>query len=392
MKYNTEDIFKKIKDIKLTEAEKSSILRAISDFAEKNQISSVMEQGNGRHHTMSGPWSWPVSIISINYQRMTLALIIILALTGGTSLAAQGALPGDALYPVKIHLNEKIESALTVGAEADARVEAKHALLRLQEAETLAANGRLDDETRAEVKERFESETNAFDNRIQELKEEGNLKAVVDVSGDFEADLGKHLEAIVSLSGTNPKQKPFIVDVADSIKTEASASAKNRIEAEGNRVEVSGKTEAKAAAEGVLNAALNKIEEVRKFFGEFSGKVSAEIKAKAEAELKVANDLIVQGKAKFEAGNYGDAFSYFKKAAYTAEDAKLLYIFDIRANTKEPEQGDQSSKIEGSGEVKNESNTNDDTKLDADVHSDTIININGSNIDSSGKVKVKIGW
>ena len=42
---------------------------------------------------------------------MTIALIIALVLGGGTSFAAEGSLPGDLLYPVKIGVNEEFRRA-----------------------------------------------------------------------------------------------------------------------------------------------------------------------------------------------------------------------------------------------------------------------------------------
>src|SRR5438552_3912642 len=64
----------------------------------------------------------------------SIAALIMLA-SAGTALGAQNALPGDVLYPVKLHVNEKLETALASSPEAKALVSADLAERRLSEAD-----------------------------------------------------------------------------------------------------------------------------------------------------------------------------------------------------------------------------------------------------------------
>lgn len=73
-----------------------------------------------------------------------LALIALLFAGGGTAALADGALPGDTLYAVKVHVNENIEHALAFTPEAKADVDIRHAEERLSEIELLAAKGDTD--------------------------------------------------------------------------------------------------------------------------------------------------------------------------------------------------------------------------------------------------------
>ena len=52
---------------------------------------------------------------------MYIALIIALLLSGGASLAVENSSPGDALYPVKTHLNEEVKNVLTFGSSVQAK-------------------------------------------------------------------------------------------------------------------------------------------------------------------------------------------------------------------------------------------------------------------------------
>ncbi len=73
-----------------------------------------------------------------------LAAVMILVLGGGSlSYAAEYALPGDTLYPVKVHVNEEMHGALALSPEAKAAWAARRAERRIKEAKTLAAAGRL---------------------------------------------------------------------------------------------------------------------------------------------------------------------------------------------------------------------------------------------------------
>lgn len=87
------------------------------------------------------------SLFSYN-MRMSLAGLLLFMLAGsGTVSAAQGALPGDILYPIKLAVNEKVEVALAPNASAKVEVQVRLAGRRVAEAQTLAAQGRLDEKT-----------------------------------------------------------------------------------------------------------------------------------------------------------------------------------------------------------------------------------------------------
>lgn len=72
------------------------------------------------------------------------ALALLLVVGVSSASAAQGSLPGDLLYPVKISITEQVETALAVGLEAKAQIHADLATRRLEEAQSLAVLGKLD--------------------------------------------------------------------------------------------------------------------------------------------------------------------------------------------------------------------------------------------------------
>src|SRR5581483_8271791 len=85
-----------------------------------------------------------------------LAAVLIIVLGSGTAYASEGALPGDALYAVKVHGTEPALGALAVSDEAKAQWHATVAQTRLEEAETLASQGKLDATTSQELAANFD--------------------------------------------------------------------------------------------------------------------------------------------------------------------------------------------------------------------------------------------
>lgn len=96
------------------------------------------------------------SFISSPRFALPVAVLLVLGLGSGTAFAARGSLPGDILYPIKINVNERVEVALASTPAAKAVTEEKIAGRRVDEAQTLAAQGRLDATTTQELEDNFD--------------------------------------------------------------------------------------------------------------------------------------------------------------------------------------------------------------------------------------------
>jgi len=125
-------------NIRLTSAEKSVMRARI--FENKGQS---LAQGSPRTVLTRSPY-----VFMSYHVRMVLAGLLLFVLAGtGTVSAAQGALPGDLLYPVKVSVNEKVEVALAPTPAAKAEVQVRLAERRVDEARELSVRGRLDEKT-----------------------------------------------------------------------------------------------------------------------------------------------------------------------------------------------------------------------------------------------------
>ncbi|MBI2506529.1 MAG: hypothetical protein HYW00_00060 [Candidatus Colwellbacteria bacterium] len=255
---------------------------------------------------------------------------IVLVGGGGTSLAAESALPGDFLYTVKVNVNEEVRGKLAVSDEAKARVEASLAERRLEEAAELAAKGRLTAKAQTEIESRFKAHVDKFENRADKLAAKGKADTAAEISSNLAASLKAHVQILDSFEaesgedkkgGTEVRVKPQPLITA--IRIGLGAVEKTRVDAE-TQVSAGAKADVEAAAQGKLKAATNKIAEVRALIERTKGSVSASTTALAEARLNLAEEAIVEGKAKLEADAFAEAFMSFDQAHRLAQEVQLV--------------------------------------------------------------------
>ncbi|HVU75882.1 MAG TPA: DUF5667 domain-containing protein [Candidatus Paceibacterota bacterium] len=123
---------------------------------EKRAMRGFLEAHMSTHPLggMKSPYTW----VSFTHMRsLVLVPILILMLGSGTAFAAQGALPGDTLYPIKIHVNEAVAGALAVSDAAKASYNTEVAAERLKEAQALAAQNKLSASTTDQLTQDYEA-------------------------------------------------------------------------------------------------------------------------------------------------------------------------------------------------------------------------------------------
>jgi cytochrome b involved in lipid metabolism len=129
---------------------------------------------------------------------MPIALLIAMLLSGSVSYAAEGSLPGDTLYPIKIHVNENVKGALALSAEAKAEHEASLAEERLTEAEELARTERLSTSTREDLKDAFLEHRSHSRAHLDELDATTSAALRAEFDSRFDRH-GRHRDAFTDL-------------------------------------------------------------------------------------------------------------------------------------------------------------------------------------------------
>lgn len=130
-------------------------------------------------------------------------LFAVAGVTGSVSAAAEGSLPGDFLYPVKIHVNDFAIEVAAVTAEGNARAKVALVERRTEEIAALADEGRLDAEAIAEISDNIQAHAEEIVTEVlaDETRDEDHYAAVEVVSEELAAAIDKSAEAIAMVYG-----------------------------------------------------------------------------------------------------------------------------------------------------------------------------------------------
>jgi len=217
--------------IKLSENEKSDIKQSIWSFIKNNPVRNEI-----RPRLTYGS---NIFLTKLNFaSAMAILLILTVLVGGGVAVGAERALPGDALYAIKVNFNEEVRALASVSEESKANWEIERVQRRLEEAETLAEEGSLDADVRAKIEANFESHSDRVKDRIEKFENKDNFNAAVDVSSKFEASLKAHQKILNRLT----------VETKDDVKKEVKpieTRVKSRVKA---LTEVREKIELRAGA------------------------------------------------------------------------------------------------------------------------------------------------
>ncbi len=366
MDKNLKQLFQDAREMRLSGDEKSLLQATLLNHVRKNK--------SQRQHVYRSNIQ-PFKL----YKPMPIIIAILLALGGGTSFAAQNALPGDALYPIKIHVTEQVQGLATLSDESKANWEAMLANRRLQEAEELAAKSKLNAEARADLEANFETHANKAQERIQKLADV-DAKAAADIAANFQTSLQAH-DRIMSDIGTSTdgEAEAQLKVLSVKVKSETKDASEDRVKSE---TEVKAAPDVQAAAQGRLRAAQNKVAEVTKFIENKKDVLGADATLQAQAQLKLAADLIAQGNVQLNAKNYAGAFTIFGQAHAKAQQVKMLV--DAKAHFEDEDDASISSSPSASPQTSVSSSPSPSVSGRVDIEID-----HGRN-QGSGKVEIDL--
>lgn len=249
-----------------------------------------------------------------------LAVLLLSVSASGAAYAAEGALPGDFLYPLKVRVNEEARSALALSPQAKAEWEARRAERRLEEAEKLAALSRLDPEAGEAVEESFVSHAEKVNERIADLESDDEIEAAAELSSRLESAIDGHDEVLAALAdraGALPaasaedddKERSGVFEaqaMAALVAGEKAAASALRSRLEDGLPERAGRT---AAGRARWEAS----EEIR----------SASGKTKKTGGPDAAEELLRRGDGLMDSGDFDEAVSLFREARGAAKKARL---------------------------------------------------------------------
>lgn len=118
----------------------------------------------------------------LHFNRLTYipALMILLVVVGaGAAVAAGTSLPGSPLYVVKTHVNEPVRGALISDDYTRAAYEAELAARRVEEANQLATQGKLNEQIEAQLTTSLDNHVRHIGDRVDQLQAKQTQSAEV---------------------------------------------------------------------------------------------------------------------------------------------------------------------------------------------------------------------
>ncbi len=334
-----------------------------------------------------------------------LALLLLIGAGGGISYAAESALPGDVLYPVKVSINEEVRANLQGSAHAKAQWEGERAQRRLREAEKLVALGRLNKELREELTAYFNTHVTSSSEAMTEAAVM-DTDAAADLQTDIEGDLQAHAMVLQLLARQTDDAREEIRTLLQEVRAAAANIAKTDVHAEGD-ADVAADTS--IGISNMIDAAEHKIGEVKTFIERKKTNSTAEATATAEARLELAEQQLMEAQLDLATDATTEAKANVKNARRAAQEAKIILQTEsdlgIRlGNNEDDDEGEDSTSSQSSStsstsiSASSASSDDDDKKvkmdLDANAGADVNVNTNGNgsvNVDVKSTAGIKTG-
>lgn len=339
----------KLKQLKLSDTSRMRIAKELGEYTDFHTVRT----GEGSRSTkqVSQSTFWYTALFAKPTTMPLIAIFAAVLIGGGTSLAAQGSVPGDLLYPVKVGVNENIRSAIAVGADSEARLEAKLLEERVQEAMELKNEGRLEGELATEVNTRIAAQS--------EIAERASNDADSEVEADTSTRIRLALASFKSLTAGGDS-------LAINTEADTDVSMNTRLAAKDDADESSA-VMMSADAESTSMMALEPIdvgqlqqmttarmESLRELLERHKDDISAEIHAEFSATLDAADELMMQVMVQsstdrareilFEVadlvGKVEAALTTMGEATIDTETGAILEIDFSKPPALEPDRGD----------------------------------------------------
>ena len=356
---NTTEYLHSLKDISLSESSRARIEKELLAHAQFHPVREGVRVAAGSRSIRQVQGS--TSLFGLRLTFMPLALLLAVFISGGVTFAAQGTVPGDALYPVKTEFNESVRSAFAIGANAETRLQTKLLAERLEEAGELQSENRLSGDIGVNMKTAVESQIESTasaatdaDTATRVVATEAIINAVTTFNAMVENDTSLAIAVDALDVDTNTKtaistslaSNPIDVAVLKNSTETRATALKNLLVT--SSAEIS--TEVRTALEAKVDTALALVTDV-----------SLEAEAEARTQITEASNLL---------GEVEAALTTMGTATIDTDTGTIIDIDFSPPPPAEPNRGD------GETQNQNQSDTTTTTDVDVDGSVDTdIINV-----------------
>ena len=325
MKQFLKTIKKSYRATSLTAVERSAVRDAVVSFMHEHPVRADVARRQVWHTGDA------LRLIMHFLKPMPIALLIFLLLGGGVSYAAENALPGDILYPVKVQVNEPVRELLTIDKKDKAGLATQLVERRLQEAEALSARGALNDNNRASIEVAFTKQSTTASSRIREFETSGDIDTAASLASSLEGSLKAH-EKILREVAPRATGQTFFDDSKsfESLKKKLSDVSDDtsmfRIKLEQSLASSTATSTQAGLFAPTRVAATAAIRTVRSFIEKNNARLDPATVTTATQQLNQADALVLQGDTFVTERKFVDAFRAFQKAGRIAREARILLV------------------------------------------------------------------
>ncbi len=231
MKFS-DDIHNKMQHIKLNDEERDAMDDAVLSFMEANPIqqeemqksSSAAKYVTNMKENITNNSQFFLSTFIRRLSYAALALVLTVAVGGGSVLASQNALPGDTLYGLKVNVAEELQSRFSPNEKVRAEWEAERVRRRLLEINMLLEkNGRVDDGVIEETKGHIDEHSNAVVLATNRLGALGDSDAILGIVVQLQETLETYKALLTSIveqkqGSVNPEVLALLGNVEETGK------------------------------------------------------------------------------------------------------------------------------------------------------------------------------
>ena len=162
MKYSLRNLKREASFIRMNASKKSEMKNALAQFMEAYPVRIEPTQ---RHILRDKA----INYLFMNHMKLLYAAFIVLLGGGGLVTIAEASYPGDMLYPVKVHVNEKVASALKFSDASRAKWEVERIERRLVESDKLQLEGKLNGDAQEQVDKLIAEHVNSVRGLVDKL-------------------------------------------------------------------------------------------------------------------------------------------------------------------------------------------------------------------------------
>lgn len=327
------EIIEYARDVRLAPQEKAQMLHVLKTHMARRPAGGPVEMRTPNH------FGSPLLFWLHDRLAVGLPLVVgLLVIASGVAVGAEQSGPDGLLYPLKVGLTEPLRGALTFSSEGKAAWEGRLAIRRLTEIEAATAAGGLNPALQTRLATQFNEHVTNAQKRLESIRAAGGDAVVVELSGDLEANLRAHDRVLGTLRAkemaadtAQPAIATFAAPaarlVAEDVKHSDAVNISPFVETFGRMRQqaedgITAAPEVATAAAGARIEADAKIAEVEKLIGRFATDLASDTLIAIQSQLAVAQATRAEGQAKFEAGEYVQAFSFFHQAHRDAQEAQ----------------------------------------------------------------------